>query len=236
MGSLCFHAHSTSNVTPLLQILDLYIVFIVSMIIGSMRSTILQMLKLPLFSWIGMSAALTLVVIVVISTNSINLFPIKYFDIVKEQEIFQSYASINTAFADHGEEISIALNSATFMPLTSAEGNQVRVGVNYTTLNGTLIGNTINAVMKVYAPNTTAIKSTSFPNGIIANSSGTAEIKTTIIGNSTQNVTAVVQFTDASKTVPLSNPVQTGLNLTQGAASMAVPLEPEYEIAAIPPE
>lgn len=236
MGSLCFHAHSTSNVTPLLQILDLYIVFIVSMIIGSMRSTILQMLKLPLFSWIGMNAALTLVVIVVVSTNSINLFPIKYFDIVKEQEIFQSYASINTAFADHGEEISIALNSATFMPLTSAEGNQVRVGVNYTTLNGTLIGNTINAVMKVYAPNTTAIKSTSFPNGIIANSSGTAEIKTTIIGNSTQNVTAVVQFTDASKTVPLSNPVQTGLNLTQGAASMAVPLEPEYEIAAIPPE
>lgn len=206
------------------------------MIIGSMRSTILQMLKLPLFSWIGMNAALTLVVIVVVSTNSINLFPIKYFDIVKEQEIFQSYASINTAFADHGEEISIALNSATFMPLTSAEGNQVRVGVNYTTLNGTLIGNTINAVMKVYAPNTTAIKSTSFPNGIIANSSGTAEIKTTIIGNSTQNVTAVVQFTDASKTVPLSNPVQTGLNLTQGAASMAVPLEPEYEIAAIPPE
>ncbi|HEX5976103.1 MAG TPA: hypothetical protein VFY68_02435 [Nitrososphaeraceae archaeon] len=202
-----------------------------------MRSTILQMLKLPLFSWIGMSAALTLVVIiVVISTNSINLFPIKYFDIVKEQEIFQSYASINTAFADHGEEISIALNSATFMPLTSAEGNQVRVGVNYTTLNGTLIGNTINAVMKVYAPNTTAIKSTSFPNGIIANSSGTAEIKTTIIGNSTQNVTAVVQFTDASKTVPLSNPVQTGLNLTQGSAPMVVPLEPEYEIAAIPPE
>lgn len=215
------------------------------MIVGSMRLTILQtlqtlqtlqILKLPLFSRLGMSTALTLVVIVVASSNIDNFFLINYSDIVKEREIFQSYALINTAFADHGEEISIALNSATFMPLTSAEGNQVRVGVNYTTLNGTLIGNTINAVMKVYAPNTTAIKSTSFPNGIIANSSGTAEIKTTIIGNSTQNVTAVVQFTDASKTVPLSNPVQIGLNLTQGAASMAVPLEPEYEIAAIPPE
>jgi hypothetical protein len=236
MGSLVCMLSSTSNATPLLQILDLYMVFIASMIIGSMRSTILQILKPPLFSWIGMSAALTLVVIVVISINSINHFAVKHFDIVKEQEIFQSYALINTAYADHGEEISIALNSATFMPLTSAEGNQVRVGVNYTTLNSTLVGNTINAVMKVYAPNTTAIKSTSFPNGIIANSSGTAEIKTTIIGNSTQNVTAVVQFTDAGKTVPLSNPVQIGLNLTQGAASMAVPVEPEYEIAAIPPE
>lgn len=203
------------------------------MIIGSMRLTILQILKLPLFSWLGMSAALTLVFIAVTSSN---FFLINPSDMVKELEIFQSYALINTAFANHGEEISITLNSGTFIPLTSAEGNQVRVGVNYTSFNGTLIGNTINAVMKVYAPNTTAIKSTSFPNGIIANSSGTAEIKTTLTGNSTQNVTAVVQFTDASKTVPLSNPVQIGLNLTQGASSMAVPLEPEYEIAALPPE
>ena len=205
------------------------------MIGGTMRLTVLQILKFLLFSRLRMSAALTLVVVVLTSGNSVNFFLINHSDIVKEREIFQLYALVNTAFADHGEEISIALNSATFMPLTSAEGNQARVGVNYTTLNGTLIGNTINAVMKVYAPNTTAIKSTSFPNGIIANSSGTAEIKTTIIGNSTQNVTAVVQFTDASKTVPLSNPVQIGLNLTQGA-SMAVPVEPEYEIAAIPPE
>ena len=206
------------------------------MIVGSMRLTIIQILALPLFSRLRMSAALTLVVLVVASSNSGNFFLIKHSDVMKERETLQSYALINTAFADHGEEISIALNSATFIPLTSAEGNQVRVGVNYTTLNGTLIGNTINAVMKVYAPNTTAIKSTSFPNGIIVNSSGTAEIKTTIIGNSTQNVTAVVQFTDASRTVPLSNPVQIGLNLTQGAAPTAVPLEPEYEIAALPPE
>jgi hypothetical protein len=206
------------------------------MIVGSMRLTILQIPKLPLFSWLRMSAALTLVVVAVISSISGNFFLINHPDIVKEREIFQSYALINSGFAVHGEEISIALNSATFVPLTCAEGNQVRVGLNYTSVNGTLIGNTINAVMKVYAPNTTAIKSTSFPNGIIANSSGTAEIKTTIIGNSTQNVTAVVQFTDASKTVPISNPVQVGLNLTQGAASMAVPIEPEYEIAALPPE
>jgi hypothetical protein len=209
--------------------------FYSSMIIDSMRLTILHILKLPLFSGLGMRAALTLVVICITSSNSGIFFQISPSDIVKERESFRSNALINAAFADHGEEISIALDSATFMPLTSAEGNQVRVGVNYTTLNGTLVGNTINAVMKVYAPNTTAIKSTSFPNGIIANSSGTTEIKTTIIGNSTQNVTAVVQFTDASKTVPLSNPVQIPLNLTQGAALMATPIEPEYEIAALPP-
>ena len=209
--------------------------FYSSMITDFMRLTILHILKLPFFSWLGRRAALAVVVICISSTSGI-FFQISPSDIVEEREFFRSDALINAAFAYHGEEISVLLNSGTFMPLTSAEGNQVRVGVNYTTLNSTLIGSTINAVMKVYAPNTTAIKSTSFPNGIIANSSGTTEIKTTIIDNSTQNVTAVVQFTDASKTVPLSNPVQIPLNLTQDAASMATPIEPEYEIAALPPE
>jgi hypothetical protein len=142
---------------------------------------------------------------------------------------------VSTAFADHGKEILVELNSGTFMPLTTAAGNQVKVGLNFTTLESTLIGNTINAVMKVYAPNTTAIKSTSFPHGFVANSSGTLEIKTTITNSSMQNVTAVVQFTDVTKTVPLSNPIQIGLNLTQSAASTAASLEPEYEIAALPP-
>jgi hypothetical protein len=147
-----------------------------------------------------------------------------------------SYYWAYKAFADHGREVLIELNSATYMPLTTAPGNQVKVGVNFSTLETTLIGSTINAVMKVYAPNTTAIKSTSFPSGFIANSSGIAEIKTTISNSSMQNVTAVVQFTDTSKTIPLSNPVQIGLNLTQGTSPMATPIEPEFEIAALPPE
>jgi hypothetical protein len=139
---------------------------------------------------------------------------------------------IKRAFANHGKEVSLELNSATFSPLTSALGNQVKVGVNYTTTNSTLVGNTINAVMKVYAPNTTAIKSTSFPNGFTANRSGMEEIKTTIRGNSTQNVIAVVQFTDLSKTLPISNPIQVDVNLTRGSEPEE---EPAYEIAALPP-
>jgi hypothetical protein len=201
---------------------------------GSLRLTILRILKFSLFSWIAMSVMFT--VVIVVATNSSTIFPVNPSNIAEEQQLFRSPIWVNAAFADHGGEVSIDLNSGTFMPLTSAEGNQVKVGVNYTTLNSTLIGNTINAVMKVYAPNTTAIKSTSFPNGFTANRSGTEEIKTTIMGNSTQNVTAVVQFTDASKTIPISNPVQIGLNLTQGSASMTTPVEePEYEISALPP-
>ena len=143
---------------------------------------------------------------------------------------------IKKAFANHGKEVSLELNSATFSPLTSALGNQVKVGVNYTTTNNTLVGNTINAVMKVYALNTTAIKSTSFPSGFTANRSGMQEIKTTIGGNSTQNVIAVVQFTDLSKTLPISNPIQVDLNLTRGSEqASSLEEEPAYEIAALPP-
>jgi hypothetical protein len=154
-----------------------------------------------------------------------------------EQQIsLFSPIEIKRAFANHGKEVSLELNSATFSPLTSALGNQVKVGVNYTTTNSTLVGNTINAVMKVYTPNTTAIKSTSFPNGFTANRSGMEEIKTTIRGNSTQNVIAVVQFTDLSKTLPISNPIQVDLNLTRDSEQASSPEEePAYEIAALPP-
>ena len=196
------------------------------------KASNLRVGKFLLFSRKATVAILaTVVILLVVVGTSINHSSIYTFKIMDHPSIWA-----NTAFADHGREVLIVLNSGTFMPLSSAPGNQVKVGVNFTTLDSTLIGNTINAVMKVYAPNTTAIKSTSFPNGFIANSSGTEEIKTTIIDNSTQNVTAVVQFTDTTKTIPLSNPVQIGLNLTQGAASMAVPVEPEFEIAALPPE
>jgi hypothetical protein len=154
----------------------------------------------------------------------------------EQQMSLFSPIEIKRAFANHGKEVSLELNSATFAPLTSASGNQVKIGVNYTTTNNTLVGNTINAVMKVYAPNTTAIKSTSFPNGFTANRSGMEEIRTTIRGNSTQNIIAVVQFTDLSKTIPISNPIQVDLNLTRGSEqASSLEEEPTYEIAALPP-
>lgn len=106
-------------------------------------------------------------------------------------------------FADHGQEISLILNSGSFTPLTIDKGNQVKVLVRYTTNNSSLIDTTINAVMKIYALNRTDIKSTSFPNGFNASSSGTQEIKTTIMDNQTKNLTPVVQLTDATKTVPI---------------------------------
>ena len=143
--------------------------------------------------------------------------------------------SISSAVYAQQEEVSIILDSARFMPLSSGDGNQVKVQVNYTTLNSKIMGQTINAVMKVYASNETAIKMTSFPNGFTVNSSGIQELKTTITDNQTANVIAVVQFTDAAKTIPISNPVQTGLNLTQPTLEYIQPEEIKRpEIAVLP--
>lgn len=142
---------------------------------------------------------------------------------------------IPLVFADHGQELSLILNSGHFIPLSVDDGNQVTVSVNYTTNNSTIIDNTINAVMKVYAPNRTAIKSTSFPNGFTVNNSGIQELKTTITDNQTQNVTAVVQFTDAAKIVAMSNPIQAKLNLTRPTLEYIPPEEViKPEIAALP--
>jgi hypothetical protein len=157
-----------------------------------------------------------IVITVMLLVSSLSSFTFTGIPIFSE--LF-SLPYIPEVFADHGQEISLILNSGSFTPLTTDKGNQAKVLVSYTTNNSSIIGNTINAVMKIYALNRTAIKSTSFPDGFNANSSGTQEIKTTIMENQTKNLTAVVQFTDATKTAPISNPVYIRLNLTQPFAA-----------------
>ena len=134
------------------------------------------------------------------------------------------------AFAYQGQEISITLDSAEFMPLSGEEGNQVNMFVNYVVDNSSLVNQRINSVMKVYATNGTLIKTSSSSDGFILNQTGSQRHATTINNSTMQNVIAVVQFTDLTKTTPLSNPLQVNLTLTQ------VPLIPETknEIAALP--
>src|SRR5215210_7052489 len=115
--------------------------------------------------------------------------------------------------AYHGQEISISLDSAEFIPL-GEEGNQVNVFSNYTVNDPSFVNQKINSVMKVYATNGTLIKTSSSADGFIVNQTGSQRHVTTITNNTLQNVIAVVQYTDLPKTLPLSNPLQVDLNLT----------------------
>ena len=122
------------------------------------------------------------------------------------------------AYADHGQEAVLSIDNSTFIPLTLGGGNQVKVLANYTVQNSSIVGETINAVMKLYAPDGTLIKTSSYPSGFIAqNTNSTAELKSTIEDPSIQTVIANLTLTNAAKSEVISNDVSTKLNL-QGAS------------------
>ena len=127
-----------------------------------------------------------------------------------------------------GQAITISLDSAEFIPL-GEEGNQVNVFSNYTVNDPSFLNQKINSVMKAYATNGTLIKTSSSTDGFIVNQTGSQHHATTISNSTFQNVIAVVQYTNLTKTAPLSNPLQVNLTLTQIPAIS----ETESEIAAL---
>jgi hypothetical protein len=72
----------------------------------------------------------------------------------------------------------------------------------------------INAVMEVYAPNGTLIRTTSIGSGFTLQSAGGEQVlRTTIQDESLQRVSIKVVFTDLSKKIPLSNTISDNLKL-----------------------
>lgn len=123
---------------------------------------------------------------------------------------------LDNAFADHGQEVTLTLYNSSFGSLTAGGGNQVSVFANYKLNDDSIAGQTINAVMEVYAPNGTLIRTSSYPDGFIAQSSGGVEgLETTIRDQTLQSVTANVTFRSADKTAALSNNLRVNLNLGQ---------------------
>src|SRR5215207_5365824 len=152
------------------------------------------------------------------------------------------------AFADHGQEITLTLYNSSFGSLTSGGGNQVSIFANYKLNDNSIAGQTINAVMEVYAPNGTLIRTSSYPSGFVAQSSGGVEgLETTIKDPTLQSVTANVTFRNADKTEALSNNLRVNLNIGEegttapttgeeaGVEEGALVEEPEQEQAPSPP-
>ena len=138
---------------------------------------------------------------------------------------------LDKAFADHGQEVTLTLYNSSFGSLTAGGGNQVSVFANYKLNDDSIAGQTINAVMEVYAPNGTLIRTSSYPDGFIAQSSGGVEgLETTIRDPTLQSVTANVTFRTADKTAALSNNLRVNLNLGQeGTAAPATGEEVEVQ-------
>ena len=127
-----------------------------------------------------------------------------------------------SAFADHGQEVTLTLHNSSFGSLTSGGGNQVSVFASYKLNDNSFAGQTINAVMEVYAPNGTLIRTSSYPDGFIAQGSGGVEgLETTIKDSTLQSVTANVTFRNLDKTEVLSNDLRVNLNLAEDGTTSA---------------
>jgi hypothetical protein len=101
------------------------------------------------------------------------------------------------------------------LPLINSEGNQVKVIVNYSIGDQSVLGQRINAVMGIYdRPTGSLIKLTSFPKGFILNSTeGTIQMASTLTDYKIQNISTIVTLTNAEKSEKYSNDVRSDLDL-----------------------
>jgi hypothetical protein len=146
--------------------------------------------------------------------------------LLPSEKLGNNFVADIPVFANQGEEITLTLHNSSFGSLTSGGGNQVSVFAQYTLNDNSITGQTINAVMQVYAPNGTLIRTSSFPNGFVAQASGGIEgLETTIRDRTLQSVTANVTFRDISKSEILSNDLLVDLTLAQEGGTPATPGE-----------
>src|SRR5918994_354981 len=134
---------------------------------------------------------------------------------------------VESAFADHGQEIVLTSKDASFAPVSSGEGgNQVKVVVNYAVHNPMIANDLVKGVMKVYSPDGTLLKTSSSPTPFpISNSYGTATLATTLTDPTIESVTAKIVFTNPIKTETISNELPVSVDLIRGATLSGEPKE-----------
>lgn len=144
-----------------------------------------------------------------------------------QQEQEQDYVSSQQAAAQAAEpgyssdSVLQTLDYAHFVPLTNGPGNQVKLLLNYSSLDPSMNNTPINAIMEIYAANQTLLRTTSFPQPLSLNQSGEIQLATTFEDESLNNITARTMLTDGEKVIPISNILETRLTLGQNLSNAA---------------
>ena len=147
-------------------------------------------------------------------------------------------SSLVELFAQQQGTISVI--QATALPLINTEGNQVKLIINYSIEDESIVGQRINAQMGIYDRiNGTLIKLTSFPDGFILNSTeGTIQMASTLTDPKIQNISTIVTLTNEAKTEKYSNDVRSDLDLSAilptALPSLPVPTLNESLATALP--
>jgi hypothetical protein len=111
---------------------------------------------------------------------------------------------------------NISVTQATALPLVNAEGNQVKLIINYSIGDESIVGQRINAQMGIYDRiNGTLIKLSSFPDGfMLNNTAGTIQLASTLTDPKLQNISTIVTLTNEEKTEKYSNDVRSDIDLS----------------------
>ena len=127
--------------------------------------------------------------------------------------LFSSSSEVELLAQQQG---TISIVRATALPLVNAEGNQVKVVINYSMGSESFLGQRVNAIMGIYDRlNGSLIKLSSFPNGFILNNTqGTIQLASTLTDPKIQNISTVVTLTSEEKTEKYSNDVRSDLDLS----------------------
>jgi hypothetical protein len=135
---------------------------------------------------------------------------------VAEREAQRAAAASEPDYSSNS--VSQRLDYAHFVPLTNSPGNQVKLLLNYSSLDPSMTDAPINAVMEVYAANQTLLRTTSFPQPLLLNQSGEIQLATTFEDESLNNITTRTMLTDGEKAIPISNTLETRLALGQNVS------------------
>jgi hypothetical protein len=136
---------------------------------------------------------------------------------------------VQSALADHGQEVVLSEKDSSFAPVSSDEGgNQVKVVVNYDVRDPMTLNDLAKAVMKVYSPDGTLVKTSSSPTPFrITDDQGTTTLATTLTDTTIEGVTAKIVFTNPIKTETISNELTVSVGNIKGAT---LSKEPQDEI------
>jgi hypothetical protein len=130
--------------------------------------------------------------------------------------MFSIFTDVKESFSEKDGSINISVVNSSFIPLSNTDANQVKVNVEYTLEDEKIQNQLINAVMEVYAPNGTLIKTTSIGSGFTLQSDGGEQVlRTTLHDKSLQSVSIKIVLTDLSKKTPLSNAITDDLKLEE---------------------
>lgn len=120
-----------------------------------------------------------------------------------------------SAFSNHGKEITLKLNDAQFYLPPGKNVQVIKLTTTYTVTDPATVDKQISGTMKVYTANGTLMKTTSIPNGFKADKNGFQQFVTSLTNSTIQSITTVVVFTDLNKTGALSNSITNNLVLNK---------------------